>query len=328
MNFQKSKKYSRGIALIVVLMFTFLITGLIMENAFRTNIDLDLLTSSRAYLQSYSLAQGGINYGLSILSKDDDINCDWLGEEWAKGPFELKVEEGNVKVLIEDEMGKINLNKIGDARGKEKRDRIEQLLEICDFLDTPYSFVPSLIDWIDEDKEVTVLPFITGENSGAEDNYYTSLNNPYHVKNMQIEVPEEILWIKGMSKDSWEGKEGEKGWKDLITLWGNGKVNLNTCSFPVLKATLQVYSSEAIDDSVVKEIIEIRKTQPFTKVDDFSPYFSRKLISRLRRSKLIGFSSSLFSIKVSSDVENVKVAINSVWMRKNGKFRVKYIKVE
>jgi len=299
-----------------------------MENTLSSNLQLELITSSRAYLQAYSLAWGGVNYGLGILSKDEDLKIDWLGEEWAKGPFILEEGEGKVKIWIEDEMGKVDVNILEKAKGKEKRDRIEQLLELCDLLNTSYSFVPALIDWIDADGEVTVLPFITGENAGAEDEYYTYLPNPYPAKNLPLDVPEEILWIKGMNKELWEGNDEMQGWKELITIWGSGKVNLNTCPSPVFRATLQVYSSEAIDDALIEEIIEMRRDTPLSRVDDLSPYLQSKVISRLRKSSLLGFSSSLFRIKSEAEVEGVKVSIESVWERKMDGFRVKYVKVE
>ena len=312
----------------MILIFLFLISALIMENTLSSNLQLELITSSRAYLQSYSLAWGGVNYGLGILSKDEDLKIDWLGEEWAKGPFILEEGEGKVKIWIEDEMGKVDVNILEKAKGKEKRDRIEQLLELCDLLNTSYSFVPALIDWIDADGEVTVLPFITGENAGAEDEYYTYLPNPYPAKNLPLDVPEEILWIKGMNKELWEGNDEMQGWKELITIWGSRKVNLNTCPSPVFRATLQVYSSEAIDDALIEEIIEMRRDTPLSRVDDLSPYLQSKVISRLRKSSLLGFSSSLFRIKSEAEVEGVKVSIESVWERRMDGFRVKYVKVE
>jgi len=312
----------------MVLIFLFLISALIMENTVSSNLKLELLTSSRAYLQAYSLAWGGINYGLGVLAQDDDLRVDWLGEEWAQGPFEQEESEGRVKVWIEDEMGRINVNRLGKAKKQERRDRIEQLLELCDLLHTPYSFVPALIDWIDADKEVTVLPFVTGENEGAEDEYYTYLDNPYPAKNLPLEVPAEILWVKGMDEEKWQGSKKTPGWRELLTLWGNGKVNLNTAPFSVLKATLQVYSSEVIGDDLVEEMLEARKNNPFLKVEDLSPYLDKKVISRLRSSSLVGFSSSLFSVKAEARVEGVKVTIKSVWERKRNGFRVKYTQLE
>ncbi len=321
-------KDKRGIALIMVLIFLFLISALIMENTVSSSLKLELLTASRAYLQAYSLAWGGINYGLGVLARDDDLRVDWLGEAWAQGPFEPEEKEGRVKIWIEDEMGRVNVNRLGKAKKRERRDRIEQLLELCDLLHTSYSFVPALIDWIDADKEVTVLSFVSGENEGAEDEYYTYLDNPYPAKNLPLEVPAEILWIKGMDKEKWQGSEETPGWEKLLTLWGNGRVNLNTAPFPVLKATLQVYSSEVIGDDLIEEMVEARKNDPFLNVDSLSPYLDKKVISRLRRSALLGFSSSIFSVKAEARVEGVKVTIKSVWERKNDGFRVKYTQIE
>lgn len=59
---------------------------------------------------------------------------------------------------------------------------------------------------------------------------------------------EEVLNLKGISEDEWDGTGDEPGLKDLITVWGDGKININTCTLDVLRCIPQ------IDDAVVEQI--------------------------------------------------------------------------
>ena len=311
----------RGTALIIVLLFLLLLTTLQLENLSRGNKTLDMMETNYRYFQALSLAYGGIQYGLRILSQDEDLKIDWLGEEWAKGPFFWKGEK--VRVWIEDEDRRVNVNRLKKGNVQEKRERLEQLLELCDYFHTSYSLVPSLLDWIDGDKEVTVLPFIEGENSGAEEEYYSLLNPPRRVKNAPLDVPEEILLIKGMDEEAWS-----RGWKNVVTVWSKGKVNINTTDFPVLLATLQVYSPDKVDESLVKEIMEVRKNQPFSSVSELAPLLPGELWKRFAKSRLITFSSSFFRITSEARLEKIRIRLLSVWERKREGFELKYMRVD
>lgn len=311
---------NKGTALILILLFLLLLVSLILRITENSHRRLDSLIACDLKLEGLSLCWGGINYGLQILSKDDDRKVDWLGEDWAKGPFEW--ENGKVRIWIEDEERKINLNFL--KKEKEKRKRIEQLLELCDITSVPYTIVPSLLDWIDEDEEVTVLPFIRGENCGAEEEYYTSLPHPYHVKNALLDIPEEILLIRGMKEEYWLK---EDGWRDKVTVWGNGKINVNTASFQVLKATLQVYSKEIIDDSLIEELIEVRESQPFDSLKTFAKFLPVGVGKKIIKSTLIDVKSTSFSIIAEVKLEKIRVKIKSVWEREDEEFRLKYLRV-
>lgn len=62
------------------------------------------------------------------------------------------------------------------------------------------------------------------------DEYYSSLNYPYEPKKGNFEILDEVLMVKGMNPDVFNRV------KDFITVYGEGKVNLNTAPRPVLLA--------------------------------------------------------------------------------------------
>jgi len=80
----------------------------------------------------------------------------------------------------------------------------------------------SIIDWRDTDD-------VKREN-GAEGAYYQSLPSPYPCKNARFDILEELMLIKGVRPESLQTI------RDFITVYGDGRVNINTASYPVLHA--------------------------------------------------------------------------------------------
>lgn len=53
---------------------------------------------------------------------------------------------------------------------------------------------------------------------------------------MPFNAMEEIRYIRGISEDDWFGTRRATGLKDLLTVWGDGKINVNTASREVLES--------------------------------------------------------------------------------------------
>lgn len=59
---------------------------------------------------------------------------------------------------------------------------------------------------------------------------------------------EEMLGLRGIDEEAWEGDEETAGIKDLVTVWGDGLINLNTCSLDVMLCIPQM------DEAVAERI--------------------------------------------------------------------------
>jgi type II secretory pathway component PulK len=94
----------------------------------------------------------------------------------------------------------------------------------------------SIIDWRDSDSDLSI-PL-----GSAEDSYYRSERYPYEAKDQNFEVLEELLLVKGMSEDIFLKL------KNYITIYGSGKVNINTAPKVVL---LGLGISEDIIDMIL-----------------------------------------------------------------------------
>ena len=91
----------------------------------------------------------------------------------------------------------------------------------------------SVLDWVDTDKNHRL--------NGAEDDYYRKKNPPYFAKNGEIETLDELLKIRGMTKEILYGSanknDGDKKYNGIVNYLTTYKipvVNPNTASKEVL----------------------------------------------------------------------------------------------
>lgn len=183
-------------------------------------------------LKTYYLAKAGIERAIIQLEADDEPSYDALIEPWANNEklfkdaplgdgyirvgyiVERDTEDENGKELVtlygpRDESSRININKI-------PREALETLLQNIGGVEQIESsnIASAIIDWRDKD--------IIISTGGAEDGYYQGLEAPYPCKNGDFEVAEELLLVKGMTPEIYNKIS------PVITLYGKGKVNVNT----------------------------------------------------------------------------------------------------
>ena len=125
-----------------------------------------------------------------------------------------------------DEERKININVVDLVT-------LTRLIQQVSGLDENKSqgIAEAIIDWREIGKTQT-----TGFYS---DDYYSNLEYPYEPKNGDFELIDELLLIKGIDKNIFNTL------RDFITIYGDGKVNINTASAEVL--SVLGLSSEVIN---------------------------------------------------------------------------------
>ncbi|MCM8757416.1 MAG: general secretion pathway protein GspK, partial [Candidatus Omnitrophica bacterium] len=176
--------------------------------------------------QAAMLVRTGVAIAQEIL-KADKNNYDWLAEPWHQERI-FQVSGGEIKLNIEDESGKINLNGILQAEGKvntQLKDIGERLLVV---LGLSHNLLDCLLDWIDEDEFPRVF--------GAESTYYRNLTPSYMAANQALFSAREISLIKGFEKSVLEGNEEKPGLLNLVTVVTDSKININTCHPVILRA--------------------------------------------------------------------------------------------
>jgi general secretion pathway protein K len=204
------------------------------------------------------VARSGFNCALAVI-REDDKNTDSLHDTWAD--FEdytvysaALFEEGLFSVEISDLAGRIQINNLVGLDGNYnpgQKDLLIRLLTSEEFnidTDEAEDITDAIKDWIDKDNEVTRF--------GAEDPYYQSLDPPYSCRNHPLESLDDLLLIKGITRELFYGEDGGPGIRDCLAVHGEGRININTADPIILKVL-----SDDMDQQMVEEIIAYRQDE-------------------------------------------------------------------
>ena len=234
---KKTFHNNRGIALITVILIISIIVAVAIELNRSTRAAIyDAANISDGIKLTY-IAKSGF-YGAAALFTNSDNNYDTLRDNWAKSDI-LSAQsttlftDGSFMTIVEDEAGKIPLNKL--VNGNEYNPVIKEILirlliqpEFGIDEKKANEIVDSIKDWIDADNLVTGF--------GAETSYYSSLDPPYEAKNAQLDCIEELLMVKGITQEIFNGTKDKPGLASYVTADSDGAINVNTAPKMVLRA--------------------------------------------------------------------------------------------
>jgi general secretion pathway protein K len=101
----------------------------------------------------------------------------------------------------------------------------------------------ALIDWADYDETANPCDVMSQGpvSTGSEDNYYQTIGLPYLRKNAAYDSLEEMRLVRGISDEFWAtfvDPSPDKPDKRVLTVWGQGKVNVNTANALTLLAVV------------------------------------------------------------------------------------------
>ncbi|MEO7036536.1 MAG: type II secretion system protein GspK [Polyangiaceae bacterium] len=99
----------------------------------------------------------------------------------------------------------------------------------------------AIIDWVDPDQDQAVCDptSTTASQAASEDSYYQLLKKPYKRKNAAFDSLEELHMVRGISDDFWStfiDPDPDNPDKRIVTVWGQGAVNVNTANPQTLLA--------------------------------------------------------------------------------------------
>lgn len=228
----------RGVALITVLLIISILISVAVELNRSSRAEIYDSTNVSDGIKLTGIAKSGF-YAASALLVNFGRETVTLRDEWSKAEF-LSIKsrgffpDGFFVVNIEDEAGKIPLHKLVNQNefNSDIKDVLIRLLTLPEFgLDSNQAaeIVAAIKDWIDADEDVT-------SPGGAESSYYASLDPSYRAKNFPLDCIDELLMIKGISKDFFVGTKDKPGLAHYVTIYGDGHININTASKMVLRA--------------------------------------------------------------------------------------------
>jgi general secretion pathway protein K len=352
-----------GIALLVTLSIItiFLTVSLELNRRVRKNIEMTDMGKIRARLME--TAESGIVVAKAMLLKDaaekpfDSVQEDWADpEKIAEILHSSGYDNEKLTLAITDEMGKIQVNALiksfpGNEVNPDQKKIWENLLSFFISKDKseddrdPGAIINCLIDWLDSGDDDAVSGI-----SGAESDYYESLDPPYACANKPFDDLSELFLVKGISTDLLKKAENLKSLlpdpedgspefelADLFTVFGvtpvksagthrerkkyafTGTININTAPVPVIAALLPFGKQD-----LALKIAEFR-TERFDEQGDFVNNLEMKgwyariagltQEEKARMDNLIVYASHIFSIASRASMNGQSLTIKTVVAR-------------
>ena len=240
-NASIQKKKREGAALIIALWVLMILSIIVGSFAFEMQLESRLVSHKRKRFQAEVLARSGVEYAKALIDqspKVKELEIEETDDEEGFLQAALYIKRGlRTSTTIDQGDGSFTVT-IQSAEAGRNINRLtrEEWLDILEMANVPStewdSMLDCLQDWIDEGDEHKL------NGAESDDPFYE--NAGYSVKNGPLDSVEELLLVKGWGPDILYGKEADEdgdaifGIAKLLTVWGDGKVNLNTASTNLL----------------------------------------------------------------------------------------------
>jgi type II secretory pathway component PulK len=311
--------FRKASILIIVLWVLCLLSTFAVVLGYGVRQKLSLVSRLEERDKLHYIAEAGVKKAIAELKNEPLKSYDAFRDTWGNNPaafsniavgdaeaivsyeyFDDAAKVARIQYGLIDEERKININKV-------EPEILERLFRIVLKMEEQGAkeLAAAIVDWRDSDDEST------NALSSTEDSYYMNLGHAYEAKDADFQAIEEILLVKGMDDSLFQKA------KDYLTIYGDGKVNINTASAAVLLAL-------GLSDDLVDKILSYRSGEDNElgtsddKVFDTSSnivpllsqsfHFSDSQIAQLSlvAAKSLGTSSSNFMIKSTGRLLNRK----------------------
>ena len=314
MRLKIAKKEHSGFVLVVVLCMVIMLGILLFGFNHKSRAGLLAADDVRKSEQASNYARAGLNIAIAAVRNTEDLQTNRKLQKLLSGENTLPVGEGNCSITVTEENGKLNINLLKGKDGGLNRTRIDQLLRLIDLLNRErlgdfhisYGLVPSIIDWIDSDDEVTCLPFIKHENSGAESDYYSNLTPPYRCRNNSLETTEELLLVRGITPQVFGCL------RDYVTVRGDEKININWASKRVIQSL-----SQSMDPALAQIIIERRKFKSFGSVMELRdiPGMTDSIYQAIKKTVTVSPTEQYYRVRSQGTVDGLSCTTVAILAR-------------
>jgi general secretion pathway protein K len=313
----KQDTIEKGFVLIVVLGMVMMLTVLLLGFSHKARTNLTVVDDFMKSEQAINCARAGLNIAIAAVRNSHDTQKNEKLEDLFLKENTFSIGEGGCSVIIKSENAKLNVNMLIDKNGKPDRTRIEQMLRLIELiklehgehLGIGYRLVPAIMDWIDNDNEVTYLPFVKYANSGAESGFYNQLDNPYKCKNAPLDTTEELLLVKGITPEIFELLQ------DHVTVYSDGKININCASKPVIQSL-----SERIDPVLAQMIMDQQKFDPVNDITDLReiPGMTESVYGKIKKLVTAGTAGQYYHVQSRGTVGQINRTVTAIIKRDTG----------
>jgi general secretion pathway protein K len=318
-----------GVALILTVLIISIIAAVTLEFNTAMRSELYAAVNLRDGIRLGCVARSGFDYALAVLFEDAldaERTFDSLREPWADSKLlsdnsSSLFENTAFEVQIRDLEGRIQINALVNQKGEynaDQKDLLTRFLSLEPFgleAEEVDDLVDAIKDWMDKDEEVTKF--------GAESAYYQTLEKPYMCRNAPLESLEELLLVRGMTRELFYGTDEKPGISGFLTIYGDGKVNINTADPVVLRSL-----SANLDRRTVEDMISYRENES----NDISqPNWYKSVAgmsSEVAVDALVTTTSNHFEITSEAFQDSMRKRVRGLVERKEGKIKILSWKVE
>ena len=253
--FRVRKGGRKGVALILVMILVSVLVVVVYQLSLSVGVERRRVEMEKGRVCGLYGVRAAVSLARAYLEKDAKSNVvDSLSDCWAGNVIKER-QFGDVKVtaVIKDAERFIplqDLKKSGPSSYIRTRTAVKRLLRNLGWEEEATTLANSLADWIDSDKK--------GDYEAGAPNKVPS-------------VLEDLLRVPEMNERIFYGytnpdtEETVRGFREFVTLYGLGRVNINTAPKEVLMAI-----SAYIDEEKADAIVDYRQENQFSKVTDLA----------------------------------------------------------
>ena len=284
--------------IIVFIWGLFLTLSFAVLNAFYSVSNSEYLEKDLYKKERSLIFLNSVLYKVVDLLNRDKNNYDAETELWAK-PFEIETPLGKLEIKIVDLDRYINVNYVGkDPKVTKAFERLLELLDINPLLEER-------------------LEIWNGAKKAA------NWNLPYPPKGKPLDSLYEFNYFWNNTRDLYGNKNGvlqKPGLLELVTVYSNGKININTAPYWVLRSL-----DPEIDDVLARQIIEKRQQQPFKNLMDLLTVDGINMDLLYRISNLIVFKSRFWKISITLIQGGYSTTLVAIYDKNTKHFIIKKI---
>lgn len=282
----------RGVALITVLLIFAVASVIAIQMTSRLQLDIRRTENLIALDKGAVYSRGAEAYALAIIPELLKQNPQGKTLQKQDLPPYI-VEEGVLKISINELSGRFNINWLADIEEEEQKNvaagKFQRLLEALEVdAETARNISFATIDWLDADNEPTGL-------AGVESQTYLSADKPYRSANQPMSDISELQLIEGISSELYK-----KIKPYVAVLPKESKLNLNAAPLPVILSL-----SDKITNDEAESIISEREQIALDAVPDFVDAES------IKNDDVI-FSPEYFALITQADIQARKSTLVSV----------------
>jgi len=322
------RRRQEGFVLVLALLMVSALCAILVELNFKARAGLYMADNGWRATQALYCAEAGIQTALEILRSDCDIEANTAVKELLSGRRSLEVGDGSVSINVTLESGKLNVNALVSTDGKPVRRQIESFLRMIDLINirygeespVPYGLAPALVDWIDPDDEVTVLPYVSRDSEGAENSYYLGQERHHKCRNDRLVSLDELLLLKGMKPEFLDGRPADPekgvaavtGLRPFLTVYGESRVNINYAPPEVIQSL-----SPRIDSALADAIVATRAETKFSSAGDLLgvPGMSAALLREIEQMIAVGQAGRYYRVTARGQSGGMSRVVEVVFER-------------